>query len=311
MGYHEDAVFPEDISYGSRGGPGFFTDIVTLDSGLENRFARWNNPKHVYNAAYGVKSQDQFYALKKHFMARHGAAYGFPYKDWNDFTSASDGVSTPANTDVEIGEGDGTETEFQLIKLYTDEGQTLTRNIEKPKSGTVVIAIDGTPQSSGWSVNTTTGIVTFTSAPSLGEVITAGFEFYVPCRYGEYADKWLVGSYEGFDNINANVEIIELVGERAVNDVWYAGGCKNHGYVSANMSITMAQGLVHLIDPAPSLVVTLPAEEYTPYGLIFVISNEDASNSITLKNDGGGTEATLGPSTVYEVYLTPTGWVVV
>jgi len=45
------------------------------------------------------------------------------------------------------------------------------------------VAIDGVEATSGWSVDTTTGIVTFTSAPAAGATITVGFEFDVPVRF--------------------------------------------------------------------------------------------------------------------------------
>jgi uncharacterized protein (TIGR02217 family) len=36
---------------------------------------------------------------------------------------------------------------------------------------------------SGWSVDTATGSVSFTTAPAAGAAITAGFEFDVPVRF--------------------------------------------------------------------------------------------------------------------------------
>ena len=45
------------------------------------------------------------------------------------------------------------------------------------------IAIDGSEQASGWSVDTATGLVTFNTAPASGVSITAGFEFDVPVRF--------------------------------------------------------------------------------------------------------------------------------
>ena len=36
---------------------------------------------------------------------------------------------------------------------------------------------------SGWTVDTTTGVVTFTIAPGNGVVVRAGFEFDVPVRF--------------------------------------------------------------------------------------------------------------------------------
>jgi hypothetical protein len=48
---------------------------------------------------------------------------------------------------------------------------------------TVRIALGGVEQPSGWSVDTTTGVVTFERAPGAGVAITAGFEFDVPVRF--------------------------------------------------------------------------------------------------------------------------------
>ena len=36
---------------------------------------------------------------------------------------------------------------------------------------------------SGWTLDTTTGVVTFASAPGGGVIIRAGFEFDVPVRF--------------------------------------------------------------------------------------------------------------------------------
>jgi len=47
----------------------------------------------------------------------------------------------------------------------------------------VRIALSGVEQLSGWSVDTATGVVTFSAAPGAGVAITAGFEFDVPVRF--------------------------------------------------------------------------------------------------------------------------------
>lgn len=75
------------------------------------------------------------------------------------------------------------DTLFQLTKRYASGAQSWTRAITKPVAGTVTIALNGTPQASGWSVSTATGLVTFATAPAAGVTITAGFEFDVPVRF--------------------------------------------------------------------------------------------------------------------------------
>ena len=55
--------------------------------------------------------------------------------------------------------------------------------ITKPVAGTVRIALDSAEQTSGWTIDTTTGLVSFDTPPASGVAITAGFEFDVPVRF--------------------------------------------------------------------------------------------------------------------------------
>jgi len=181
MAFHE-VRFPDDISRGARGGPERRTQIVELASGDEERNASWANSRRRYDAAYGIRRADDLAAVVAFFEARNGRLYGFRWKDWADYKSCLPS-QTPAATDQNIGTGDGTKTAFQLTKTYTSGSQSWTRTITKPVAGTVKVAIGGTVQSSGWSVDTTTGLITFTTAPASGAAITAGFEFDVPVRF--------------------------------------------------------------------------------------------------------------------------------
>ena len=181
MAFHE-IRFPDNISRGARGGPERRTQIVELASGDEERNASWANSRRRYDAAYGVRRADDLAAVVAFFEARNGRLYGFRWKDWGDYKSClPSGI--PSATDQPIGTGDGATTAFQLIKAYISGAQTWTRTITKPVAGTVTVALDGIDQASGWSLNTTTGLVTFTAPPPGGTAITAGFEFDVPVRF--------------------------------------------------------------------------------------------------------------------------------
>jgi len=181
MTFHE-IRFPDNISRGARGGPERRTQIVELASGDEERNASWANSRRRYDAAYGVRRADDLAAVVAFFEARNGRLYGFRWKDWGDYKSCVPS-GTPAATDQAIGTGDGTTTIFQLVKAYSSGAQTWMRAITKPVAGTVVVALTGAVQNTGWSVDTTTGIVTFTTAPANGAAVTAGFEFDVPVRF--------------------------------------------------------------------------------------------------------------------------------
>jgi uncharacterized protein (TIGR02217 family) len=92
-------------------------------------------------------------------------------------------IAIPAATDQQLGTGTGSLTTFALVKRYVSGAITHIRPITKPVAGTVLIALNGVNQATGWSVNTTTGIVTFTAAPANGVLVTAGFAFDVPVRF--------------------------------------------------------------------------------------------------------------------------------
>ena len=181
MAFHE-VRFPDNISRGARGGPERRTQIVELASGAEERNASWANRRRRYDVAYGIRRADDLAAVVAFFEARNGRLHAFRFKDWSDYKSCLPSAA-PAPTDQIIGTGNGSTTAFQLVKTYASGAQSSARAIIKPVAGTVTVSLNGIAQGSGWSVNTTTGIITFTVAPTTGAVIRAGFEFDVPVRF--------------------------------------------------------------------------------------------------------------------------------
>ena len=116
------------------------------------------------------------------FEARNGRLHGFRFKDWADYKSCLPSqVLGPL--DQVIGTGDGATTLFPLVKRYISGAQTWTRAITKPVAGTTRIALGGVEQAAGWTVDPTSGFVTFSAPPDTGTPITAGFEFDVPVRF--------------------------------------------------------------------------------------------------------------------------------
>lgn len=161
MSFLETPRFPISISYGSQGGPGYSTDVVELGSGKEQRNRNWEYPRHDYDASYGIRRLNDMEDVIGFFHVMVGRAHEFRYKDWADYKSSGvlDAVSS---TDMVIGTGDGLETEFQLVKVYTKGALSQTRRIKKPVADSTVIAIETIPDLR-WSVDTTTGLVTFSS----------------------------------------------------------------------------------------------------------------------------------------------------
>ena len=181
MAFHE-IRFPDNISRGARGGPERRTQVVELASGDEERNAAWANSRRRYDVAYGIRRADDLAAVVAFFEARNARLYGFRYKDWADYKSSQPSQAVSA-TDQQIGTGTGSLTTFQLTKRYTSGAQTWVRTIAKPVTGTVRIALGVVEQMSGWTLDASTGVVTFTTAPGNGVIVRAGFEFDVPVRF--------------------------------------------------------------------------------------------------------------------------------
>lgn len=307
MGFH-DTRFPDDIAYGSQGGPGYNTNVIVTDSGAEERVARWSETRHRYDAAYGIRTLNQVNTVKIFYVARQGVANSFRFKDFADFTSATNGRDAHDDEDVSIGTGDASDTTFQLIKKYTDGPTTRNRTITYPVSGTVLIALDTVAKTEGvdYTVNHTTGVVTFTSAPGAAVDITAGFEFDVGVRFGEEVDDVLQMTYDSFGSGSIpSIPLIEVINEEPVDDEFYFGGAASPVSVSADITLTQINGRVQRLDPTASgFKVFLPDETNLKFGgPYFYIQNPDASFTMLLRTNLDVAVATIAANSNVVVVL--------
>ena len=183
MSFHE-VLFPVDIALNSEGGPTRKTDIVALVSGHEERNSPWAGSRRVFNAGYGVKTLSDIEDIIAFFEARHGRLHGFRFRDPFDFKSCKV-AGSPADDDQLLGTGDGSATQFQLLKRYDSGGASYAREIKKPVLGSALIAVAGAAKMQGadFTVDETNGLVSFTVAPASGEAVTAGFVFDTPVRF--------------------------------------------------------------------------------------------------------------------------------
>lgn len=313
MSFHE-VRFPTDISYGSRGGPGLNTLVTELKSGQENRIGRSSSAKRRYNAVYGIRDLDDLGNVYDFYICRDGVLNGFRYKDFMDFTTASNHRDAHSATDVVLGTGDGVQTVFQLKKIYSNGGYERTRIIEKPIHGetvddvtyNVLVALAGTPTVSGWSVNTTNGEITFTSAPGAGVEVTAGCAFDTPARFGKEVDFNLSIQMPSFNaGLIPDIPIVELLDERQVDEEAYYGGSMDHGSINVTTSITQTQGRVHRFTPnSTTITVVLPDfADIPPGGPIFYLINNGTQN-ITVQDHTLATILTVTPNTSVVMLLT-------
>lgn len=176
----ESPRFPDNISYGSGGGPGFKTYIFEGFSGVEYSSITWSIARAKYNANQGIRDKADMDTLRAFFYMVRGRAIRFRYKDWGDYELE----------DEVIGTGDGVQTVYKITKTYGTTNPYV-RRIFKPVADTVVVKVDGVvvpqgaPAAGVVTLDDTTGLLTFGAdvKPALGKDVTVTCEFDVPCRF--------------------------------------------------------------------------------------------------------------------------------
>lgn len=183
MNFHE-VQFPTYVSFGALGGPQRRVDVVTLANGYEERNTPWAHSRRVYDAGLGLRSLDDVEAVIAFYEARFGQMFGFRWKDWSDYKSGKPSVGV-AQGDQQIALGDGVTTAFQIIKTYRSGGHVYERPIYKPVRGSVLVAVEQDDKREGtdYTVDDTTGMITFNHPPDPDTRVFAGYEFDVPVRF--------------------------------------------------------------------------------------------------------------------------------
>ena len=199
MNFHE-VRFPASLSFGSLGGPERRTEVVTLANGFEERNTPWAHSRRRYDAGVGMRSLDDVEAMVAFFEARQGQLYGFRWKDWSDFRSCKASGEVTFQDQI-IGQGNGVQTEWPLIKTYASGGYDYARPVKKPVLGTVLVGFDGIAlqEDVDWEIDLNAGVVSFGEAPDAGVEITAGYEFDVPVRFAVDAIQTSVASFQAGD----------------------------------------------------------------------------------------------------------------
>lgn len=174
MTFH-NVRLPTSVEQGAVGGPAFKTTILPLVSGHEKRNRDWSKSRGRWDISYGIRTLADVSLISAFFRARAGRAYSFRFKDWADYTA----------TAQQFGTGDGSTTAFQLTKTYGDAGGSYVRDITKPVSGTLSITVNASPltEGVGYTVNYSTGVVTFTSPPTSTHAIVWSGEFDTHVRF--------------------------------------------------------------------------------------------------------------------------------
>ena len=194
--FHETR-FPEVISWGATGGPGYDTTVVEFDTGKEQRNQNWARARMAWDVSHGVKSQADLDKLIAFFRGRRGRAHGFRYKDLVDFKLEDE---TLQNSVDDTFVGDNSTVLFNVVKRYeivpelpaTSAINIEVRRIFKLRGGasdpltelTLTVKLDGsTVDPADYTIDFDAGTVTFDTAPGTNVVPSIIVEFDVPARF--------------------------------------------------------------------------------------------------------------------------------
>lgn len=173
MAFLEERL-PVDIKMGATYADDYAVDITRTKSGAEHRRLIHPYPQRSYNVAYLARTPALWAAILALYHRAYGMYAGFRVRAMDDFSTNAD-VGTPTAVDepallVSAGV-------YQLQKQYGAGATPLSiglpvRTLFKPVAGTAKVAVSAVEVASGgWSIDNTTGLVTF-SANKTG-VITA------------------------------------------------------------------------------------------------------------------------------------------
>ena len=178
---------PVDVRLGMSYADDYTVMITTTAGGAEYRKLVHPYPVRRFRLIFREALASVWTDVLNLYHRCYGRYAGFRAKAFDDFTTAADGRSAPTKDDqvlTYVSSG-----VYQLRKVYGLDAAGIaigrpSRVIYKPVAGTTLIAKNGTLVSSGITVDTTTGRVTISPAPSYpADVITGGCEFDIPVRF--------------------------------------------------------------------------------------------------------------------------------
>ena len=169
-----NAIFPvmAGLKFDNTKKPIFKTIVKESVSGLEARVGLMSYPKWEITLMYELLrdfSSSELKTLGGFFLARRGMLDSFLFNDAQD----------NAVTDQNFGTGDGTTVAFQLKRTWGgfDEPVQNVNTVTNIKKAGATVTLG-----SGYTISST-GLITFATAPANGNALTWTGSFYYRCRF--------------------------------------------------------------------------------------------------------------------------------
>lgn len=156
-------VFPENISIGweSKKTLRWETTVKKSSSGVRKAMTNWAYPEIEIECALVGLTDMQALMVQGFICNLYGRLNPFLWRDFEDYHE----------TNVPIANGDGSTTDFQLVRM----AGSFNLPVKDIKAGTLSVSVDGVAASVALLDD---GAVRFASAPASGSAITASFDYY-------------------------------------------------------------------------------------------------------------------------------------
>lgn len=166
--------------------PNFSTRMQTAVSGKETAIAEWSYPRYDWMLVFNVLRQGLFGStnyvelstLMGFFESRKGRWDSFLFKDLYDNAATAQNIAI----------GDGTTAGFQLVRSYGGAACPVFAPNLGVAYSVYINAVLVNPLNytiTPWGTTDThgPGVIVFNTPPAFGDVITATFQYYWPCRF--------------------------------------------------------------------------------------------------------------------------------
>lgn len=185
-------IFPElpGLKWDTAKKPQWSTKIHETTSGKETAAAYWSYPKWFFTLSYEFLDESELVrdlqTLGGFFLSRKGRFDSFLFRDPSDYKVEGQ----------VLGIGDGVRTAFQMVRSFGEFVEPIKNVVGAlytpinvaagvsalplPPDAPRVYVDEITP--GFYNVNTA-GLLTFSSAPPIGSVVSADFSFYFRCRF--------------------------------------------------------------------------------------------------------------------------------
>lgn len=207
---HLNYVFPKCLARGEQAGYDWPTVVQTTDSKVRAVYIPRDEPlRRVRGRTVAMPASEMEDLSVLHYVCQ-GAAHSFDYLDPRDDRTSAFGTD-PTATDCPVGTADGIETDFPVKKEYTIGTTDRYKTIQRPITSSILVAVGGTPQGSGWSWVADEFLIRFTVAPVTGTV-TIGCRFYYPMTFVNTSLLQTIENYDGSEILlSASLELEEVI----------------------------------------------------------------------------------------------------